>query len=823
MAAPSQESLFRTENSDIPLLAEVIIPVALPQNYTWSVPASMRDQVQIGIRVEVNLGARRRYAGIIKRLHTDKPDFKPKPIIQVLDDHPIVTETQLIFWTWIAQYYLCTEGEVMSAALPTNFKLSSETWLRLLPAYGEDFTALEDAEYLLAEALSIKKQLRRSEAQLILQNKQVYSIIHRLVELGIAELVESLQEKYASRLDTFISLHPTYQDETTLADLLNGGLRAPKQLELLLAYLDLKRDNDSITRTTLLKRASSTAAPLQALIEKEILIAEKRSVGRITRPEAFVKLDFTLSSYQETALQSIRSQWNQQDVCLIRGVTGSGKTHLYIQLIADAIQQGRQVLYLLPEIALTSQIIRRLQQHFGGGVGVYHSRFSGNERVEIWNEVRSGKIRVMLGARSALFLPFTDLGLIICDEEHDASFKQQEGGFRYSARDLALVRAQQLDIPIVLGSATPSLESLHNVTLGRFHHLSLPRRAGNAQPPTLKLIDLRAEHVHAGLSTTAATTIEKHLADQGQVLVYINRRGYAPTLACTACGWVAPCLSCDARLTVYRHAARLRCHHCGADRELPRQCPQCGYAVKTVGQGTERIEESLAETFQGIGIARLDRDVVRRQDELEAVVSRITSGDARILVGTQMIAKGHDFPDVTLVVVLNADQGLFSTDFRAAERLAQTIVQVAGRAGRGDRRGEVLIQTEYPEHPLLRGLLEGGYEAFASAALAERESAAWPPFARLAALRASALQADWATDFLAAARRAAPKANVRLLGPAPAAMAKRAGRFHAQLLIESGERAALHRFLDRWVPAVEALPEVRRVRWALDVDPLELF
>jgi primosomal protein N' (replication factor Y) len=413
--------------------------------------------------------------------------------------------------------------------------------------------------------------------------------------------------------------------------------------------------------------------------------------------------------------------------------------------------------------------------------------------------------------------------MIVVDEEHDASFKQQEGGFRYSARDLAVVRAQQLDIPILLGSATPSLESLHNVTLGRFHHLSLPRRAGNAQPPTLKLIDLRAEHVHAGLSTTAATTIEKHLADQGQVLVYINRRGYAPTLACTACGWVAPCLSCDARLTVYRNAARLRCHHCGADRELPRQCPQCGYAVKTVGQGTERIEESLAETFHGVGIARLDRDVVRRQDELEAVVSRIASGDARILVGTQMIAKGHDFPDVTLVVVLNADQGLFSTDFRAAERLAQTIVQVAGRAGRGDRRGEVLIQTEYPEHPLLRGLLEGGYEAFASAALAERESAAWPPFARLAALRASALQADWATDFLDAARRAAPKANVRLLGPAPAAMAKRAGRFHAQLLIESSDRAALHRFLDRWVPAVEALPEVRRVRWALDVDPLELF
>jgi primosomal protein N' (replication factor Y) len=509
---------------------------------------------------------------------------------------------------------------------------------------------------------------------------------------------------------------------------------------------------------------------------------------------------------------------------LLQGITGSGKTEVYLRLAERQLRAGHRVLILVPEIGLTPQLVGRFAKRFAGiPLAVLHSGLTDTQRLEAWRRSHDGSARLVLGTRSAVFAPIPDLGMIVVDEEHDASFKQQEGGFRYSARDLALVRAQQLDIPIVLGSATPSLESLHNVTLGRFHHLSLPRRAGNAQPPTLKLIDLRAEHVHAGLSTTAATTIEKHLADQGQVLVYINRRGYAPTLACTACGWVAPCLSCDARLTVYRHAARLRCHHCGADRELPRQCPQCGYAVKTVGQGTERIEESLAETFQGIGIARLDRDVVRRQDELEAVVSRITSGDARILVGTQMIAKGHDFPDVTLVVVLNADQGLFSTDFRAAERLAQTIVQVAGRAGRGDRRGEVLIQTEYPEHPLLRGLLEGGYEAFASAALAERESAAWPPFARLAALRASALQADWATDFLAAARRAAPKANVRLLGPAPAAMAKRAGRFHAQLLIESGERAALHRFLDRWVPAVEALPEVRRVRWALDVDPLELF
>ena len=736
MAAPSQESLFRTENSDIPLLAEVIIPVALPQNYTWSVPASMRDQVQIGIRVEVNLGARRRYAGIIKRLHTDKPDFKPKPIIQVLDDHPIVTETQLIFWTWIAQYYLCTEGEVMSAALPTNFKLSSETWLRLLPTYGEDFTALEDAEYLLAEALSIKKQLRISEAQLILQNKQVYSIIHRLVELGIAELVESLQEKYASRLDTFISLHPTYQDETTLADLLNGGLRAPKQLELLLAYLDLKRDNDSITRTTLLKRASSTAAPLQALIEKEILIAEKRSVGRITRPEAFVKLDFTLSSYQETALQSIRSQWNQQDVCLIRGVTGSGKTHLYIQLIADAIQQGRQVLYLLPEIALTSQIIRRLQQHFGGGVGVYHSRFSGNERVEIWNEVRSGKIRVMLGARSALFLPFTDLGLIICDEEHDASYKQQDPAPRYHARDAAIYLAARHEAKVLLGSATPSLESFYHAQQGKYGYVELTQRFGAGELPSLQVIDTRAilkeDRTRVSMTPPLMKRMEEVLAQKRQIILFQNRRGYSPYQLCILCGWIPQCEHCDVSLTYHKKSNQLRCHYCGSSYPLVQRCHACGH--DQFGQrsfGTERIEEQLQLHFPKARIARMDVDTVKGKQAHDQLIQQFETGEVDILVGTQMVVKGLDFDRVDLVGILDADGLMHFADFRASERAFQLMEQVSGRAGRKQANGQVLVQTSDPEHPILKWVAAHDYIGFYEAELKKRQAFGYPPFSRM--------------------------------------------------------------------------------------------
>jgi len=736
MAAPSQESLFRTENSDIPLLAEVIIPVALPQNYTWSVPASMRDQVQIGIRVEVNLGARRRYAGIIKRLHTDTPDFKPKPIIQVLDDHPIVTETQLIFWTWIAQYYLCTEGEVMSAALPTNFKLSSETWLRLLPTYGEDFTALEDAEYLLAEALSIKKQLRISEAQLILQNKQVYSIIHRLVELGIAELVESLQEKYASRLDTFISLHPTYQDETTLADLLNGGLRAPKQLELLLAYLDLKRDNDSITRTTLLKRASSTAAPLQALIEKEILIAEKRSVGRITRPEAFVKLDFTLSSYQETALQSIRSQWNQQDVCLIRGVTGSGKTHLYIQLIADAIQQGRQVLYLLPEIALTSQIIRRLQQHFGGGVGVYHSRFSGNERVEIWNEVRSGKIRVMLGARSALFLPFTDLGLIICDEEHDASYKQQDPAPRYHARDAAIYLAARHEAKVLLGSATPSLESFYHAQQGKYGYVELTQRFGAGELPSLQVIDTRAilkeDRTRVSMTPPLMKRMEEVLAQKRQIILFQNRRGYSPYQLCILCGWIPQCEHCDVSLTYHKKSNQLRCHYCGSSYPLVQRCHACGH--DQFGQrsfGTERIEEQLQLHFPKARIARMDVDTVKGKQAHDQLIQQFETGEVDILVGTQMVVKGLDFDRVDLVGILDADGLMHFADFRASERAFQLMEQVSGRAGRKQANGQVLVQTSDPEHSILKWVAAHDYIGFYEAELKKRQAFGYPPFSRM--------------------------------------------------------------------------------------------
>jgi primosomal protein N' (replication factor Y) (superfamily II helicase) len=597
--------------------------------------------------------------------------------------------------------------------------------------------------------------------------------------------------------------------------------RAPRQR----ALLEFLGAGTAATAATLDEQHGSWREAARALSARGWLASAEVAIEPGTRSHAAPATGPELFPEQHAAVEAIAAELAGFRAFVLHGITGSGKTEVYLRLVERVLTAQRTALVLVPEIALTPQLVGRFRERFGVPMAVLHSALTDSERLGAWREAFSGQARVVLGTRSAVFAPVADLGLIVVDEEHDSSFKQHEGGFRYSARDLAVVRAQQAGVPVILGSATPSLETLHNVAAGRYTRLRLQRRAAEAQPPRLMLLDLRKSAMQAGISTQAMLAIERHLAQDGQVLVFLNRRGYAPTLLCTACGWIAPCSECDARLTVHLGAGRLRCHHCGADAPLPPRCPVCGFAVKPVGQGTERVEEVLGERFAGVAIARLDRDVVRKRGDLEAVVRRMSSGEARILVGTQMVTKGHDFPNMTLVVVLNADQGLFSTDFRAPERLAQTIVQVAGRAGRGARAGEVLIQTEFPDHPLLQNLLAAGYDGFAHVALEERSLASWPPFSRLAALRDSAPTREAALAFLSEARGLVPRAprGVRLLGPVPAAMARRAARYHAQLLIESAERARLHAFLDAWLPQVEALRSARAVRWSLDVDPLELF
>jgi primosomal protein N' (replication factor Y) len=715
-----------------------------------------------GMRVRVPFG-RQQLVGIVMEVatSTDVPREKLKPILEVLDAVPVLDAAALALLQWAADYYHHPIGEVLSTALPKAMRSGATAEAR-----EERWSVTETG--LTGHSLG---EPRRAPKQ-----RELLAYL-----VGVADA--------GSRTDGGPACTAGASATT-----LDGAF--PKWRE---------------TARALVERGWATSA------EVSLVDGESRFAVKAQGPE--------LRDEQRAAVDAVGGALGHFGVFVLHGVTGSGKTEVYLRLVERVLQQGRRALVLVPEIGLTPQLVGRFRDRFETPMAVLHSALTDNERLTAWRDAFSGHARIVLGTRSAVFAPIPDLGIVIVDEEHDASFKQHEGGFRYSARDLAVVRAQRADVPILLGSATPALESLQNVAGGRYVRLSMPHRAAKAEPPRMALIDLRANAQHSGISTPALQAMQRHLSEDGQVLVFLNRRGYAPTLLCTACGWVAPCQECDARLTVHLSSNRLRCHHCGYDTKLPERCPVCGFAVKPVGQGTERIEEALTGIFPGVTLARLDRDVVRRRGDMEEVVRRMSSGEARILVGTQMVTKGHDFPNVTLVVVLNADQGLFSSDFRAPERLAQTIVQVAGRAGRGTRPGEVLIQTEFPGHPLLLSLLSEGYDGFARTALAERQQASWPPFSRLAAVRDSAKTAEHALEFLTEARKLAGKLpkGLKLLGPVPAAMSKKAGRYHAQLLIEGADRASLHHFLQSWLPAVEQLPSVRRVRWALDVDPIELF
>ncbi len=564
------------------------------------------------------------------------------------------------------------------------------------------------------------------------------------------------------------------------------------------------------------------------LIQRGLVEQIERQAVATTPPQGVKQQGPELGNAQQAAITRIEANLDGFATLLLDGVTGSGKTEVYLRAIETVLAQGRQALVLVPEIALTPQLTQRFSDRFSAPLAVLHSALNDSERLAAWRNARNGAAGIVIGTRSAVFAPLARPGLIVVDEEHDASYKQQEG-FRYSARDLAIARAQRHGVPVVLGSATPSLESLARLSRPgartRSEHLVLPQRAGSATAPHIGVIDLRQHAANQGLSTPAMLAIRRHLDAGGQVLLYLNRRGYAPALFCPGCGWAAPCPSCDARLTVHRQDNKLVCHHCAREQAIPATCPVCQAPTKPVGQGTERIEETLGNIFPDVPLVRIDRDNTRRKGELDAAMERIHSGAVRILVGTQMLTKGHHFPDVTLVIVMNADQGLFSTDFRASERLAQSIIQVAGRAGRASRPGEVLIQTEYPDHPLLQQLLAGGYGAFATAALREREAAGWPPFSRLALIRAEATTEDPPMHFLATARRIAKstRAQVSLLGPAPAPMQRRGDRFRAQLLLQAVAPSQLQTFLAGWISQLDDLPESRKVRWSVDVDPLELF
>ncbi len=728
--------LFTGNTPAAQLFAEVIIPLALPQNYTWAIPAHLQENVQPGSRVEVQL-KNKKYAGIIKTLHRQKPAaFAPKEVLNVLDEAPLLFPIQLQFWKWMADYYMCSEGEVMNAAVPANLKLSSESILIWNDEHGLDFSDLNGEEFLVAEALELKKELRLSEVQQILDAAHVYPIIKRLIDKNVCYVWEELKAKYKPKTETYIILHPVYHNEDKLADLMNNWSKGPKQLELLLAYIYLTKSEGEVTQPVLLKKSGASATQLKGLIDKQVLIAEKRETGRIATLPKNVYIDFELSQAQQTAYDAIQMAFMQKPVCLLHGVTASGKTQIYIRLIEQNLLEGKQVLYMLPEIALTTQIIRRLQKHFGGNIAIYHSKFNPNERVEIWNKVKSGEAKIVLGARSALLLPFVNIGLIIVDEEHDPSYKQQDPAPRYHARDSAVYLAALFNAKVLLGSATPSIESYNNAQTAKYSLVSLNERFGEAELPAIQLIDLKkietADRKKIMLSPQLKEAIQSSLNQKKQVILFQNRRGYSPYMICNVCGWIPQCRNCDVTLTFHKAKNKLACHYCGTTYPVINTCAACGsHHFIEKNFGTEKIEEHIAETFPTSRVSRMDYDSVKGKYDHDNLIKLFEQQKIDILVGTQMVVKGLDFEHVNLVGILDADGILNFTDFRVNERAYQLMEQVSGRAGRKDNTGKVLIQVSNMQHPVLQFVQQHNYQHLYEFEIQNRRHFFYPPYSRL--------------------------------------------------------------------------------------------
>jgi primosomal protein N' (replication factor Y) len=599
--------------------------------------------------------------------------------------------------------------------------------------------------------------------------------------------------------------------------------RARRQMELL-QWLALYPEGVSAQQ---MKEQNFLGTLVKAVIEKGWVEKSCRDpdIDSGSRGQAAREAPLKLNAAQEIALTTILTTSNTFQVFLLDGVTGSGKTEVYLQVITEILKQEKQILILVPEIGLTPQTIERFQRRFAVPIVALHSGLSDKERLNAWLDAKSGLAKIVIGTRSAIFSPLANLGLIIIDEEHDISFKQQDG-FRYHARDLAIVYAREKNIPIVLGSATPSLETLARAHQGRYQHLRLPERAGEALQPTFCVVDIRNQYLEEGLSPQLVQMMKEHLQNGDQVMLFLNRRGYAPVHMCHGCGWMATCKRCDARMTYHHEPRRLHCHHCDARKPVAFKCEKCDMQdLQIIGLGTERLEQALQKHFPDISIARIDRDSTQRKGSMENLLAGIQSGEHRILVGTQMLAKGHHFPNVTLVGIVDADGGFFSADFRAVERMGQLILQVAGRAGRDTKPGTVMIQTHHPDQPLLQQLIRESYHHFASALLQEREQALLPPYAFLALFRAEAHTLNHAMTFLQKIKDIAVtlEENIPLSGPVPAPMSRRAGRYRVQLLLQTKQRPLLQRYLSRLIAEIEKIPSKHHVRWSVDVDPVEMF
>lgn len=724
--------------------ADVILPLPISKYFTYSIPSEMQPQLKTGSRVIVPFGRKKYYTAIIVYIHNNPPaDYETKEIISLLDESPILRRPQLKFWEWISSYYLSPIGDVYKAALPSGLKLESETFISGNPDYEEsEENRLGEREQIILDALASNDKISIAELEKATGLRHILPVVRTLLSKEAVVLSEQLKNSYRPKTDTYIKLAFGPERQKELKSIFEQLNPAKKQLKLLMAYLDLSHFLRrgmlrEVSRKSVLERADVSSVVLNSLITKGILVAYKKEISRITMQDIIPITAHPLNDIQQIAFKEILNTFKEKEVTLLHGVTSSGKTEIYIHLIHEILKIERQVLYLVPEIALTTQLTSRLQQVFGNKLGIYHSKFSDNERVEIWNNLLNDKgTQIILGVRSSIFLPFKDLGLVIVDEEHENTYKQQDPAPRYHARNSAIVLASMHGAKTLLGTATPAIESYYNAQQGKYGFVKLGARYEGIEMPEIipaNTQEFRKKKQMTGNFSPFLIQKSTEALQRGeQVILFQNRRGFAPMVECKLCAWVPKCKNCDVSLTYHKRYNQLTCHYCGYTYEIPRQCPACGHtSIEIRGFGTERIEEDISLYFPDIEVARMDLDTTRTRKAQEQIINDFQQQKTRILIGTQMITKGLDFDNVSVVGILSADTMMNFPDFRAHERAFQMMTQVSGRAGRKNRQGTVILQTATPDHPLIRQIINNDYDGMYQSQLTERELFSYPPFARL--------------------------------------------------------------------------------------------
>ena len=809
----------------------VILPIPIDKEFTYKVNKDEAAFLQRGMRIAVQFGKSKIYSALVSKIHSTPPEvYEAKDIEHILDEEPIVTENQLKIWVWIAQYYMCSIGEVMRAALPGAFLLESETIIKRNDSAEFDEDNLKDDEFLIFEALQHQSLLRIQEVIDIVGKKTVLPLINRLIEKNVITVEEEIYEQYKPKLVRYVRIHNRYQDEEALRDLIDEMSRAPKQREILMQLFMLQaKSSKPIAVQDFIKEYNASSSIIKALIDKEIIEEFYIQKDRIEYKGEDDKELKSLNPFQEKAFREIKEHFEQNKVTLLHGVTSSGKTEIYVRLIEEVLEKGKQVLYLLPEIALTTQLITRLQAYFGNQLSVYHSKYSVNERVEVWNNVKNHKEKasVVIGARSAIFLPFVDLDLIIVDEEHENTFKQYDPAPRYHARDTAIILSQLFDANILLGSATPSVESYYNSQQEKYGLVELTRRYGNVLMPDIALVDIKEKHrkkeMTGHFSDTLLDAIKEALKEEEQIILFQNRRGYSPVVECNTCGHSPQCPNCDVSLTYHEYKNQLRCHYCGHHIAMLIKCLACGSTdLSTKGFGTEQIEKELKALLPDYSIGRMDQDTTRGKHGYEKIIESFEQHKLDILIGTQMLAKGLDFRNVSLVGIMNADSLLNFPDFRAHERSFQLLQQVSGRSGRTNKRGKVLIQTYNPYHQILQQVTTYDYMGMYRDQLEERRQYKYPPFYRL--IKLTARHKDYnrvveATDWIAKSLRNSLKDNV--LGPEFPPIARIRNQYNRNILIKIPQGQSLQKtkeLIKRVEVTFSSIKEFSGVRLIIDVD-----